>query len=82
MTVVVDLTRKAVNLSWLDEDGNPTVDGDATITTHNPDTGDTSSHEAGSDGYGVVTFPSDYSGTCEVTVTGADGGEDSGTIAV
>jgi hypothetical protein len=72
MTVEIDATRKAKNLKWDKE----AVGDNATIVTTNPETGDTSSHDGGDDGYGVVTFPFDYEGVFDVVVTG-DNGEDS-----
>ena len=69
MTVEIDSARKAVNLKW----DNAAVGENARITTTNPETGDTSEHDAGNDGYGVVTFPSDYKGTFNVVVRGTLG---------
>lgn len=78
MTVEIDSDRQAKNLKWDAEK----VGANATARCVNPDTGDISTTDnLGDDGYGVVTFPADYSGTCEVTVTGDDG-EDEGTIEV
>ena len=69
MTVEIDSTRKAVNLKWdLDAVGE-----NAHIVTTNPETGDTSEHDGGDDGYGVVTFPKDYKGTFNVVVSGTRG---------
>ena len=69
MTVEIDSTRKAVNLKWdLDVVGE-----NAHIVTTNPENGDTSEHDGGDDGYGVVTFPKDYKGTFNVVVSGTRG---------
>lgn len=73
-----DVERQAVNLKWDAE----AVGANAYARCENPDTGDVSTTDnLGDDGYGVVTFPADYSGTTDVTVTGDDG-SDTGTIEV
>ena len=80
MTVQIDVTRKAVGITW-DRD---IVDGDtANLRCVNPNNEDVSTRNAiTNDGAAVVTFPADYTGECNVTVTGSDGGEDSGVISV
>jgi hypothetical protein len=80
MTAEVDVTRKAVGITWDAE----IVQGDkADIRCVNPANDDVSTIDgAKNDGAHVITFPADYSGECNVTVTGSDGGEDTGTITV
>ncbi len=79
MSVSVSHDRKAVELTW---DSKLVVGDTADIRCVNPDDGDVSTRTADNDGRATVTFPKDYSGSCEVTVTGSDSGEDSGTISV
>jgi len=79
--VEVDLTRKAVNLSWDTEVATgDTVD----LRCTNPNNLEDVSTRDGlnNDGFAVVTFPADYSGECMVEITGSDGGVDTGTIEV
>lgn len=79
MSVSISTERKAVELMW----DNVLVAGDkATIRCVNPDGGDVSTRETENDGHATVTFPFDYTGTCNVTVTGSDSGTDTGTISV
>jgi hypothetical protein len=80
MTVEQDVTRKAVSITWDTE----AVQGDTvTIRLVNPDSeGDISTKDDRNDGQSVVTYPADYAGSTDVTVTGSDGGEDTGTITV
>ena len=81
MAVQVDLNRKAVNLSW----DTGAVQGDTVnLRCTNPNNLEDVSTRDGlkNDGYAVVTFPKDYSGECNVSVTGSDGGEDTGVIEV
>lgn len=78
MSVEVNVTRKAVNITW-DSDK---VGSNPVARCTNPDTGDVSvTGNLGADGFGVITFPDDYTGTCDITVKGDDG-EDSGSIEV
>lgn len=79
MTVTVNLERKAVEILW-DADA---CEGDTVeIRCVNPDGGDVSTRETENDGHATITFPADYTGSTEVTVTGSDGGSDTGTISV
>jgi hypothetical protein len=80
MTVEQDHTRKAVPVTW-DLD---VVKGDtADIRCVNPENEDVSTQDdVKNDGLSVVTFPINYAGECNVTVTGSDDGEDTGTITV
>lgn len=34
------------------------------------------------DGYATITFPADFVGECDVTVTGSRGGHEEGTVTV
>ncbi len=79
MSVSVSFDRKAVELTW---DSKLVVGDTATIRCVNPDGGDVSTRKADNDGRATVTFPKDYSGDCDVTVSGSDSGEDTGTISV
>ena len=79
--VEVDTQRKAVVLSY----DNSVVTGDtADMRCVNSEDGNDVSEKKGfvNDGKVVVTFPADYSGSADVTVTGSDGGEDTGTVTV
>jgi hypothetical protein len=78
MAVEVNFDRKAVEITWdASLVGGRLVD----IKTTN---GDDSSGRTGvaNDGRATLTYPSDFKGTTQVTVTGEDGGEDSGTIEI
>jgi hypothetical protein len=81
MSVELDLTRKAVNLVW---DTSVATGGTVDLRCTNPNNLEDVSTRDGitNDGYAVVTFPADYAGECNVTVTGSDGGVDTGTILV
>ncbi len=79
MTVAISFDRKAVELTWDDK----LVVGDTVdIRCVNPDGGDVSTRTADNDGRATVTFPKDYTGDCDVTVSGAESGEDTGAISV
>lgn len=79
MSVAISFDRKAVELTW---DNKLVVGDEVDIVCINPDGGDVSTRKAGNDGRATVTFPADYSGSCEVTVSGSESGEDTGTISV
>lgn len=81
--VEINVDRQAVEITW-DKD---LVDGDTvSIRSENPDAVNdddrVSTRNADNDGRAVLTYPADYHGSSEVTVTGSDGGEDTGTISV
>ncbi len=79
MTVSISFDRKAVELTW----DSKLVQGDTVdIRCVNPDGGDVSTREADNDGRATVTFPVNYKGACDVTVSGSESGEDTGTISV
>ena len=69
MSVEIDSTRKAVNITWDAE----AVGADAVdIYTFNPANGDTSSRkDLPNDGEAVLTYPSDFTGTSRVFVVPA-----------
>ncbi len=77
--VSVSHDRKAVEITW---DSNAVQGDTVNIRCVNTDDGDVSTRESDNDGRATVTFPKDYSGSADVTVTGSDGGEDTGTISV
>lgn len=52
------------------------------ISATNADTGDVGTRSAKNQGWFNLFYPLDFEGTDEVTVTGSDGGEDSGEISV
>ncbi len=79
MSVALSFDRKAVELTW---DDKLVVGDTVNIRCVNPNGGDVSTREADNDGRATVTFPKDYSGDCEVTVSGSESGEDTGTISV
>lgn len=43
---------------------------------------DVSTRKTENDGHATITYPFRYSGTSHITVTGSDGGVDSGTVTV
>jgi hypothetical protein len=77
MAVEIDSSRKAVNIKWdVDAVGSERVD----IHSLNPATGDTSQRlDLVNDGYAVLTYPVDFTGTSRVVVVPAgtefEGGE-------
>ena len=79
MSVEKDVTRKAVNIKW---DPAAVQGSEVQIEATNPETGDVSTTDGKNDGFHVLTYPADYTGSTEVKVTGSEGGEDSGTIEV
>jgi hypothetical protein len=80
MTVEQDVTRTAVSITWDTE----LVQGETVeirlVNAEN--TSDISTKGDKNDGQSVVTYPADYHGVTEVTVSGSEGGEDTGTIEV
>ncbi len=79
MTVALSFDRKAVEITW----DNVMVVGDSVhIACVNPDGGDVSTRDTDNDGRATITFPSDYHGQCDITVTGSDSGTDNGSITV
>lgn len=81
-----DLTRKAVNLTWLDPDtGENPLKGDfVDISATNPDKPDdepSTRNGLTNDGYAVYTFPGDYHGTAHFVVSDDEGSVE-GDIAV
>lgn len=80
MAVEVDETRVAVALKW---DSSLTKGDEVEVRCVNPNNlEDISTTTGKNDGIHVVTYPVGYSGETEVTITGSDGGEDTGTIEV
>jgi len=66
-----------IDYSDVDEE----IDGETvTAVFTNPADGDKSSRTAVNDGAFTVTVAAGYTGTDEVTITGSDGGEVSGSI--
>ena len=85
MTVYSNLDRQAREISY---DPNLVKGDTIEIRCVNPNVpegedGHVSTRTAdNNDGLAVITFPADYSGTCEITVTGSESGVDTGTIEV
>lgn len=52
------------------------------VRAQNADTGDVGTRSAPNQGWFLLFYPLDFSGTDDVTVTGSDSGEDSGTVTV
>jgi hypothetical protein len=78
MAVEVNFDRKAVEITW---DKSLTQGETVDIRTENE--GDVSGRvDLKNDGRATLTYPADFSGSTLVTVTGSDGGEDTGTIEV
>jgi hypothetical protein len=78
MTVAINIDRKAVEVSW---DTSVVLGETADLKAVN---GEDVSTRSGlkNDGFATVTFPADYSGSAEISVTGSEGGTDEGTITV
>ena len=78
MTVELNFGRKAVEITWDKE----AVQGE-TVDIRTENEGDVSGRkDIKNDGRATLTYPADFSGSTQVTVTGSDGGEDTGTIEV
>ncbi len=78
--VEINTDRRGVEIKW----DTSLVQGD-TVTiksTNQEDPDNPSTRETKNDGFATVTFPADYEGSADVTVTGSDSGTDSGTISV
>ncbi len=78
--VTVSTDRRGVEIDW----DTSLVQGD-TVTircVNQEDPDNPSTKETKNDGKATVTFPRDYEGSADVTVTGSDSGTDSGTISV
>ena len=76
--VEVNVDRKAVEVTW----DTSLVKGD-TVDIKTENEGDVSGRvDLKNDGRATLTYPADYSGQTTVTVTGSEGGEDSGVITV
>lgn len=78
--VEINTDRRGVEIKW-DAAAVGAPDEDVEIRAENPDTGDVSTRTVKNDGLGTVTYPGDYSGASNVTVTGS-AGSDTGTITV
>jgi|KBSMisStaDraftv2_1062788.scaffolds.fasta_scaffold877588_2 hypothetical protein len=81
MTVEISNDRVAYVLTYDDD----VVKGSkADLRCTNPSNMEDVSTREGfdNDGNVVVSFPLDYTGETEVTITGSEGGEDTGTIQV
>ena len=81
MTVEVNNDRVAYVLTY---DADVVKGRKADLRCTNPNNMEDVSTRDGfdNDGNVVVTFPLDYSGETEVTISGSEGGEDTGTIQV
>lgn len=78
MAVEVNVNRKAVEITW----DKSLVQGE-TVNIRTENEGDVSGRvDLKNDGRATLTYPADFTGTTHVTVTGADGGSDEGTIEV
>ncbi len=78
--VEINTDRRGVEIKWdtsLVKGHHVTIKAVNQEDPHNPST-----RETKNDGYATVTFPADYEGSADVTVTGSDHGTDSGTISV
>jgi hypothetical protein len=80
VAVEVDTERVAIGITW---DTDEVKGATCIVTAKNSANDDTSTRgEIANDGHAVVTYPSEYHGSSEVTVEGSDGGTDTGTITV
>lgn len=80
MTVVINGVRKAVEISW---DNTEVSGGTCHIKAENAETGDSSTKgPTANDGFAVLTYPMSYVGESNITVTGDEGGTDTGTIFI
>ncbi len=80
MAVEINTDRRGVEVKW----DASLVQGDSVTIkcTNQEDPDNPSTKDTKNDGFATVTFPAGYSGSADVTVTGSDGGTDSGTISV
>ena len=80
MSVTLDTSRKVVVLKY-DTD---VVQGEMIeITAVNTETGDVGQRaESNNDGEALLFYPVEWTGTNDVTISGSDGGEDTGTIEI
>lgn len=78
MAVEINFDRKAVEITW----DQSLVHGD-TVDIRTENENDVSGRTGvKNDGRATVTYPAEFTGSTLVTVTGSDGGEDSGTIDI
>jgi hypothetical protein len=73
--------RKTINIGW---DTAEITGATVSLKADNPDD-DSDAVEVRNvvnDGWATITFPQDYTGTCNVTVEGSDGGSQDGTVTV
>lgn len=80
MAVEISLDREAVELTY-DKDA---VHGDTVnVKAENHEDGDVSTrNDLKNDGRIFWSYPKGYAGSTDFTVTGSDGGEDTGTVSV
>ena len=80
MSVEVNLDRNAVELTY--DQGS--VSGDTIyVKAENAEDGDVSTRDGlVNDGRFTWTYPAGYAGSTTFTVTGSDGGEDTGEVSV
>jgi len=80
MAIALSLDRTARELTY----DQSLVEGDTIdVRAENAEDGDVSTRTGlANDGRFVYTWPDDFSGTTHFTVTGSEGGEDTGSISV
>ncbi len=80
MAVEINVERKAVEVRW---DPDFTESEFVDLKAENAATGDKSNRTAlVNDGYATITYPADYHGTSTITISDADGNEETGEITV
>jgi Big-like domain-containing protein len=80
MAVELSFDRTARELTY----DQSLVEGDTVdVRAENDEDGDVSTRDGlANDGRFVYTWPADFKGTTHFTVTGSEGGEDSGSVTV
>ncbi|HXJ67650.1 MAG TPA: hypothetical protein VNM39_02005 [Verrucomicrobiae bacterium] len=79
MAALTFTQRKTVNVHWTDEikGGSVSIQANSPAWEEPKEVRNTTN-----DGYATITFPADFTGECEVVVSGSHGGEETGTVTV
>lgn len=78
MAVEVDTERQAVNIKW---DATALSGDEVDLRAESADDVSTRPRIV-NDGYAVITYPADYSGTSHITITDDDGNVEEGDVSV
>jgi hypothetical protein len=79
MAVEINFARKAIEFTY---DTSLVVGETIRVKARNADSGDVGEVKGDNDGRFVLTYPYDFTGVNEVTVTGSESGEDTGTVTI